>query len=90
MGDEALPREWVLRLNIFEASILTLIIHHSKFSNELKEVYKQLLDFQKQIEKAAGIRKELLPNGLLKLTSSDGVTIIRPPYEWEKSMVTKK
>ena len=91
MSDEVLPREWVLRLNIFEAGVLSVLIHESKHSNgALKEVYKQLQDFRRQIEEAAGVQKELLPNGLLKLTSADGFTIIRPPYDGENDLIFRE
>ena len=67
--------------------MLFAMIHESEHSKgTLKEVYKQLLGFRRQIEEAAGMQKELLPNGLLKLTSASGFTIIRPPYGWEKEL----
>jgi len=88
VSDEYLPRKWVLRLNIFEVGVLTALISRSEHSKgSLKQVLKQLQDFYRQIQEEAGVKKELLSNGLLKMTSADGVTIIRPPYEWEKELI---
>jgi len=74
----------ILRLNLFQAGILFAMIMESEHRDgPLKSVYEQLIDIKKQIENKAGVEKELLPNGLLKITHRDGIVIIRPPQEWE-------
>lgn len=80
-----LPREWVLKLNVFEVGFLTGLIADSKHhQGALKKVFFQLMDFKEKMEKMSGVTKEILPNGMLKMTNSDGIVIIRSPYEWEK------
>ena len=75
-----------IRLNPFQSGILFAMIMESEHKDgPLKSVYEQLIDIKKQIEYEAGVEKELLPNGLLKITDRDGNTIIRPPMKWERS-----
>uniref|UniRef100_A0A6M3LYN9 Uncharacterized protein n=1 Tax=viral metagenome TaxID=1070528 RepID=A0A6M3LYN9_9ZZZZ len=49
----------------------------------LSNVWQQLVVLKKAIEKADGVVKKILPNGMLELTDEDGNRIIRPPYSWE-------
>lgn len=73
-----------IRLNYFQSGILMGMIMESEHKDRhLKSVYEQLIDIKKQVEHDAGVEKELLPNGLLKITDRDGTIIIRPPQEWE-------
>ncbi|NVM23965.1 MAG: hypothetical protein HWN68_19575 [Desulfobacterales bacterium] len=74
----------IIRLNTFQSGILMAVIMESEHKDgPLKNVYEQLIEIKKQLEKEAGVEKELLPNGLLKLTDKDGNTIVRPPMDWE-------
>jgi len=49
----------------------------------LKPVWEQLIAFKKQVEEEAGVKKEVLPGGMLKITDKDGNVIIREPYPFE-------
>lgn len=49
----------------------------------LKPVWEQLIAFKKQAEEEAGVKKEVLPGGMLKITDKDGNVIIREPYPFE-------
>jgi len=83
--NEELPRNLVLRLNAWEAGVLMgLIAEDERAKVSLKPVFEQLLDMKKQLEKEAGVKKYLLPDGLIRITDAMGNTIIRAPYEWEK------
>ena len=74
----------IIRLNPFQSGILMAMIIESEHKDgPLKNVYEQLIEIKEQIEKEAGVEKELLPNGLLKITDRGGNIIIRPPMEWE-------
>ncbi len=73
-----------IRLDYFQTGILFGMIMESDHRNgSLKSVYEQLIEIKKQVEKADGVEKELLPDGLLRITDRAGTTIIRPPQEWE-------
>lgn len=73
-----------IRLDYFQTGILFGMIMESEHRNgSLKSVYEQLIDIKKQVEKADGVEKELLPDGLLRITDRAGNVIIRPPQEWE-------
>lgn len=79
-----------LRLSYFEAGILSGIIgSHPDRDGTLRDVFEQLIDIKKQIEVAAGVTKELLPNGLLKIADTNGNVIIRVPHDWELGEKTK-
>ncbi|MBA7595658.1 hypothetical protein ES703_02623 [subsurface metagenome] len=79
-----LEKNIIIRLNSFQSGILMAMIMESDYKKgSLKSVYEQLIEIKKQIEKEVGVKKELLPNGLLKITDRDGNIIIRPPMEWE-------
>lgn len=80
-----------IRLDYFQTGILFGMIMESEHRNgPLKSVYEQLIEIKKQVEKADGVEKELLPNGLLRITDRDGITIIRPPQEWEGLDIPRK
>ena len=49
----------------------------------MKSVYEQLVALKKQVEEEAGVTKEVLPGGMLKLSDKDGNVIIREPYPFE-------
>ncbi|GAI77455.1 unnamed protein product, partial [marine sediment metagenome] len=44
---------------------------------------KQLVALKKKAEEEAGVNKEILPGGMLRITDKDGNTIIREPYPYE-------
>jgi hypothetical protein len=65
--------------------VLTGLIMQSDDRNQraLKPVWEQLIAFKKQVEEEAGVKKEVLPGGMLKITDKDGNVIIREPYPFE-------
>ncbi|MBA7676472.1 hypothetical protein ES703_84713 [subsurface metagenome] len=54
-----------------------------KSRRALDDVWKQLVALKKKAEEEAGVRKEILPGGMLRITDKDGNTIIREPYPYE-------
>ncbi|GAH28645.1 unnamed protein product, partial [marine sediment metagenome] len=68
-------REIVIRLTIFEAGALLAKLCDDDI---FKGVTEQLISISKDIERNCGVTKELLPDGRLKLTNSNGDVIIRP------------
>lgn len=79
-----------LRLNAFETGLLMgLLERHRKTDGVFENIYAQLVDLKKQIEAADGVKKTLLPDGLVRL--DDGETVItRPMMEWEKKELEGK
>ncbi|GAJ18841.1 unnamed protein product [marine sediment metagenome] len=49
----------------------------------LKPVYEQLIALKKQFEEEAGVKKEIISGGMLRITDKDGNVIIRAPYPYE-------
>ena len=76
---------FTIEVNAFEAGVLMSIIEWAEehIKPSLSGVRKQLVALKKDIEKADGVVKTLLPNGMLEITDEDGNRIIRPPYSWE-------
>ena len=76
-----------LKINSFQAGFLLSHLWYDLDAQQkraMNSVLRQLIDLQKQIRDAAGVTTEKLPDGTLKMTSADGVVLVRPPYEWEK------
>ncbi len=78
-------RDYTIKLNSFELGALTGIIMQldDRKRQALKPVWEQLIAFKKQAEEEAGVKKEVLPGGMLKITDKDGTVIIRAPYPFE-------
>ncbi len=78
-------RDYTIKLNGYEAGVLFGIIIQldDKNRQRLKSVYEQLVALKKQAEEEAGVTKEVLPGGILKLSDKDGNVIIREPYPFE-------
>lgn len=76
---------YTIRVNPFEAGVLMGMIEgaEERIKPALSGVRKQLVALKKDVEKAEGVVKTLLPNGMLEITDNDGNIIIRPPYSWE-------
>ncbi|GAI40814.1 unnamed protein product [marine sediment metagenome] len=49
----------------------------------MKSVIDQLITLHYEIREKAGVTTTKLANGTIKMTSEDGVVIVRAPYEWE-------
>ncbi|MBA7653999.1 hypothetical protein ES703_61866 [subsurface metagenome] len=78
-------RDYTIKLNTFELGVLTGVIMQSNDRSQraLKPVWDQLIILKKQFEEEAGVKKEILPGGMLKITDNQGTVIIRQPYPWE-------
>ncbi len=78
-------RDYTIKFNAFEGGVLTGVIMQSddRSQRALKPVLDQLIDIKKQSELDAGVKKEIIPGGMLKLTDKDGNVVTREPYPWE-------
>jgi len=74
-----------MEVNAFEAGVLMGMIEgaEERIKPSLSGVRKQLIAMKRDIEKAEGVVRKILPNGMLEITDVDGNRIIRPPYSWE-------
>lgn len=78
-------RDYTIKLNAFEAGVLMGMIEGAEelIKPSLSGVRSQLIAMKKDIEKAEGVVKKILPNGMLEIIDDDGNRITRPPYSWE-------
>jgi len=78
-------RDYTIKLNSFEAGVLMGVIIQldDRKQQPLKPVLEQLVALKKQAEEEAGVTKEVLPGGMLKLIDKHGNVIIRAPYPFE-------
>lgn len=76
---------YTLKFDAFEGGVLMGLIEaqDEPVKQKLSGIRRQLIELKRSVEEAAGVVKELLPNGILKITDEDGNLIIRPPYSWE-------
>uniref|UniRef100_A0A6M3X591 Uncharacterized protein n=1 Tax=viral metagenome TaxID=1070528 RepID=A0A6M3X591_9ZZZZ len=76
---------YTIQVNAFEAGALMGMIESAedRIKPSLSGVWGQLIAMKRDIEKADGVTKNLLPNGMLEITDVDGNRIIRAPYSWE-------
>ncbi len=76
---------YTVTVNAFEAGVLMGMIESAeeRLKPSLRGLRSQLVAMKRDIEKAEGVVKNLLPNGMLEITDEDGNRIIRPPYSWE-------
>ena len=76
---------YTLTLNAFEAGVLMGMVESAeeRIKPALSGIRSQLIVMKKDVEKADGVVKKLLPNGMLEIKDKDGNRIIRPPYSWE-------
>jgi len=74
-----------ITVNVFEAGVLMGMIEgaEERVKPSLSGVRSQLVAMKRDAEKAEGVVKTILPNGMLEITDEDGNRIIRPPYSWE-------
>lgn len=49
----------------------------------LDSVWKQLVAGKKSAEEDAGVKKEILPGGMIRISDKDGNVIIRQPFPYE-------
>ncbi len=78
-------RDFTIKLNGFELGVLTGVIMQldGRKQEALKPVWDQLIALKRQFEEEAGVTKEVLPGGMLKLIDKHGNVIIREPYPFE-------
>lgn len=76
---------YTLTVNAFEAGVLMGMIEgaEERLKPSLSGVRRQLIVMKKDVEKAEGVVKTILPNGMLEIKDTDGNRIIRAPYSWE-------
>ena len=76
---------YTIQVDAFEAGILMGMIEGAEehIKPSLSKLRGQLVALKRNIEKADGVMKKLLPDGRLEITDEDGNRIIRPPYSWE-------
>ena len=77
--------DYTIKLNSFECGVLMGVIMQldAKQRQALSGVWEQLVQLKKKAEEEAGVKKEIIPGGLLKLTDKYGNEIIREPYPFE-------
>ena len=78
-------KDYTIKVNALQLGLLTGLIITADDSTQqlLKSVLDQILDLNKQFESDAGVKKEIIPGGVLKITDRDGNVEIREPYPWE-------
>jgi len=74
-----------LHLNGFQLGVLTgLVMKANPMTRRLLDgVMKQLMAIKKVIEAEAGVKKEILPGGMVQLTDKAGNVITREPLPHE-------
>ena len=77
--------EKTLHLNGFELGVLTGLLMQAddRTRLHLDRVWKQLMTIKKVIEEEAGVKKEILPGGMIQCTDKDGNVITREPLPHE-------
>ena len=76
---------YTVTINAFEAGVLMGMIEgaEERLNRPLSRLRSQLIAMKMDFEKASGVVRKLLPNGMLEITDADGNRIIRAPYSWE-------
>ncbi len=75
-----------LKVNAFEGGCLMGLImqaEEDRTRSALDDVWKQLVALKKAAEKEAGVTKEILPGGMIRIKDKDGTVIIRQPFPYE-------
>jgi len=63
-------RGYTIKLNSFELGVLFGVIMRldDREQRTLKPVYEQLIALKKQFEEEVGVKKEIIPGGMLRIT----------------------
>ncbi len=74
-----------ITINSFEGGVLMGLIEKAedRIKPMLTGVNQQLIAIKQDIEKAEGVVKTILPNGMLEVKDAAGNKIIRAPLSWE-------
>jgi len=77
--------DYTIRVNPLEAGAVIGLIENLDPPDRkvLAGVRQQLIAILKDIEKAAGVVKKILPDGQMETKDADGNRFVRPPYSWE-------
>ncbi|MBA7692278.1 hypothetical protein ES703_100841 [subsurface metagenome] len=80
-----LKQDRLIKVNHFECGVLHGLMMQAddKPRRTLDGVYKQLVAIKKKLEEEAGVKKEIIEGGMLRITDKDGNVIIRPPFPYE-------
>ena len=75
----------ILKVNAFEGGCLMGLITQAegRVRLSLDGVWKQLVALKKAAEEEAGVTKEILPGGMIRIKDRDGNVIIRAPLPYE-------
>ena len=78
-------KEYTLTMNGFEAGVLfgMVMTADEPRRRALDRVWKQLVDLKIAAEEEAGVQKEMLPGGKIRLTDRDGNVFVREPFPHE-------
>jgi hypothetical protein len=76
---------YTIQVNAFEAGVLMGMIESAEEEAKpfFSGIMRQLIAMKREIEKAAGVTKKILPNGMLEIVDADGNRVTRPPQSWE-------
>ena len=74
-----------LKINGFEGGVLMGLIMQAEDQPRLAldNVWKQLVALKKKAEREAGVEKEMLPGGMIRIRDKDGNVITREPFPYE-------
>lgn len=80
LGDACL-----IKVDGFQSGCLMGLIMEANLGSRmlLGSVWEQLLALKKKAEEEAGVVKEILPGGMIRLTDKDGNVITREALPWE-------
>jgi len=75
----------ILKVNAFEGGCLMGLITQAedRVRLTLDDVWKRLVALKKAAEEEAGVTKEILPGGMIRIKDKDGNVIIRAPLPYE-------
>jgi len=75
----------ILKVDAFESGCLMGLIMQAEGGVRLAldDVWKQLVAHKKATEKEAGVTKEILPGGMIRIRDRDGNVITRAPLPYE-------
>ena len=79
----AAERLYSLQADTLTCGMLFGLIEKEGVQADMQDIYAQLVAIKRDIEKEAGVVKEVLSGGMLKVSDRDGNIIIRPPYSFE-------
>lgn len=70
-----------IEANSFESGVLTGLV--ASHRDKVPDIWEQLIDIMNKFRENAGVVITELGGNLVQLKDKNGITIIRPKYEWE-------